>query len=255
MSRVTPPPATTPTHVLPPPGYIIGPDDVLGIVFWREKDLSAEVVVRPDGMITLPLLEDIKVAGLTPAELKQKVMAEASKLVTDANVTVIVKQINSRKVFITGHVARPGGYALTAPMTVVQLIALAGGLLEFADRTKIRVMRADKLGAEALRVNYKQLANGEDLQPEHRAQAGRHRHRSVTSAGSHACAPPSRFSSSACAPPWPAWSQPAEAPASQAPAPQAPAPQGSAIFGGAEARGLPGRDRTPRPPAPGVRRL
>jgi polysaccharide export outer membrane protein len=155
----TPGATTTTRAVVPPPGYVIGPDDVLAIVFWREKDLSAEVVVRPDGMITLPLLEDIRVTGLTPTELKQKVTAEAAKLVTSPNVTVIVKQINSRKVFITGHVARPGSYPLTAPMTVVQLIALSGGLLEFADRSKIRVMR----GPETHRVNYKQLSNGEDL--------------------------------------------------------------------------------------------
>jgi polysaccharide export outer membrane protein len=162
----TPAPSTAASTapVVPPPGYVIGPDDVLSIVYWREKDLSAEVVVRPDGVITLPLIEDIKVAGMTPAELKQRIQAEAGKLVTSPNVSVVVKQINSRKVFITGHVARPGSYPLTSPMTVVQLIALAGGLLEFADRSKIRVMRVDKSGAaETHRVNYKQLENGEDL--------------------------------------------------------------------------------------------
>jgi polysaccharide export outer membrane protein len=159
----TPGDATATNGVVPPPGYVIGPDDVLSIVFWREKDLSAEVVVRPDGMITLPLLEDIRVAGLTPAQLKQTVMAEAGKLVSDANVTIMVKQVNSRKVFITGHVAKPGGYPLTSPMTVVQLIALAGGLLEFADRTKIQVMRTARTGPESHLVNYKELARGENL--------------------------------------------------------------------------------------------
>ena len=175
VTRTTSTPATTTTPtttpsspstakpVVPPPGYVIGPEDVLAIVFWREKDLSAEVVVRPDGIITLPLLEDIKVTGMTTAELKAKITSEASKIVTSPNVTVIVKQINSRKVFITGHVAKPGSYALTAPMTVVQLIALSGGLLEFADRSKIRVMRVTPAGAETHRVNYKQLANGEEL--------------------------------------------------------------------------------------------
>jgi len=163
MSGAASPATATSRVAATPPGYVIGPDDVLAIVFWREKDLSAEVVVRPDGMITLPLLEDIKVAGLTPAELKRKVTAEAGNLVTSPSVSVIVKQINSRKVFITGHVARPGSYPLTAPMSVMQLIALSGGLLEFADRSKIRVMRVDKLGPETHLVNYKQLANGVEL--------------------------------------------------------------------------------------------
>jgi polysaccharide biosynthesis/export protein len=155
----TPPTTAAATNVTPPPGYVIGPDDVLGIVFWREKDLSAEVVVRPDGIITLPLLEDIKVTGMTPAELKQRITAEASKIVTSPSVTVIVKQINSRKVFITGQVAKPGSYPLTSPMNVVQLIALSGGLLEFADRSKITVMRT----GDTHRVNYKQLSKGENL--------------------------------------------------------------------------------------------
>ena len=93
-----------PGSIPPPPGYVIGPEDVLGIVFWREKDLSADVVVRPDGKISLPLLDEIDVVGLTPAELRDKVMVEANKLVEDANVTVVVKQINSRKVFIAGSV-------------------------------------------------------------------------------------------------------------------------------------------------------
>ena len=160
-SRGTEPAPTA--GVATPPGYVVGPDDVLGIVFWREKDLSADVVVRPDGMITLPLLDEIKVVGLTPLELRQKVMAEASKLVEDANVTIVVRQVNSRKVFITGNVSRPGSYPLTAPTTVVQLIALAGGLLEFADESDIQVMRAEAQGAVSHKVNYKQLSKGRDL--------------------------------------------------------------------------------------------
>jgi len=152
-----------PGAVAPPAGYVIGPDDVLGIVFWREKDLSADVVVRPDGMISLPLLDEISVAGLTPAELREKVMVEANKFVEDANATVVVKQINSRRVFITGSVAKPGAYPLTGSMTVVQLVALAGGLLEFAEGTKIRVMRMEKGAPVALPLNYKTFSEGKNL--------------------------------------------------------------------------------------------
>jgi polysaccharide export outer membrane protein len=152
-----------PDGVVPPPGYVIGPEDVLGIVFWREKDLSADVIVRPDGMISLPLLNDILVAGLTPAELREKVMAEANKLVEDANATVVVRQIHSRKVFITGNVGKPGSYPLIGPMNVLQLIALAGGVLEFADAEKIRVMRTEKGAPVAYLFNYRQVAEGKNL--------------------------------------------------------------------------------------------
>ena len=154
---------TVPGAIVPPPGYVIGTDDVLSIVFWREKDLSAEVVVRPDGKISLPLLDEIDVVGLTPAELREKVMVEANKIVEDANATVVVKQINSRRVFITGSVNKPGVYQLTGPMTVVQLIAVAGGLLEFADGDKIKVMRTEKAAPVAFPFNYKRFSEGKNL--------------------------------------------------------------------------------------------
>jgi polysaccharide export outer membrane protein len=153
-----------PGAIAPPPGYVIGPDDVLGIVFWREKDLSADVVVRPDGKISLPLLDEIDAVGLTPAELREKVMGEANKLVEDANATVVVKQINSRRVYITGSVTKPGAYQLTGPMTVVQLIALAGGLVEFADGDKVQIMRTEKAAQVAFRFNYKRFSEGKNLE-------------------------------------------------------------------------------------------
>ncbi|HEX5473170.1 MAG TPA: polysaccharide biosynthesis/export family protein [Vicinamibacterales bacterium] len=126
-----------------PGDYVIGPDDVLGIVFWRDKDLSADVTVRPDGKITLPLLKEIQAAGLTPAELHDAVIREAKRYVENPNASVIVRQINSRKVYITGEVAKPGAYALNAPMTVMQVIALAGGLQEFAKSKDIIVLRTE----------------------------------------------------------------------------------------------------------------
>src|SRR5262245_59094743 len=90
--------------ITPPAGYVIGPDDQLSVVFWRDKDLSSEVVVRPDGMITLPLLNDIHAAGLTPEALRVILTKAAAKFVEEPNVSVAVKQINSRKAFITGQV-------------------------------------------------------------------------------------------------------------------------------------------------------
>jgi polysaccharide export outer membrane protein len=155
--------AVATTGVVPPPGYVIGPEDVLSIVFWREKNLSSEVVVRPDGRISLPLLNDVQAAGLTADELREKVMTEANNFVEDATATVVVKQINSRKVYITGNVTKPGLYPLTGPMNVLQLIAVAGGLLEFANGEKIRVMRMENGNPIAQTFNYKSVAEGKNL--------------------------------------------------------------------------------------------
>jgi polysaccharide export outer membrane protein len=123
--------------------YIIGPDDVLSVVFWREKDVSGDVTVRPDGKISLPLINELQAAGLTANELMANVTAAAKKYFDDPSVSIVVKQINSRKVFITGAVGKPGPYALTDHMTVVQLIAMAGGLQEFADRKHIVIVHRD----------------------------------------------------------------------------------------------------------------
>src|SRR5258706_2940914 len=112
-----------PAGVPTPPDYVIGPDDVLTIVFWREKDMSSDVGVRPDGKISLPLINDVQASGLTPEQLRISVTEAAGKFVEDPSVTVVVKAINSRKVFITGQVGKPGPYALGGPPTVLQLIA------------------------------------------------------------------------------------------------------------------------------------
>jgi len=129
--------------VKPPEDYVIGTDDVLTVSFWREKDLSTDVVVRPDGKITLPLINDVYAAGLTPDQLREKVLTEAARFIEDPAPTVVVKQINSRKAFITGEVAKPGPYVLTSPTTVLQLIAMAGGLQEFAQKKDIMIVRME----------------------------------------------------------------------------------------------------------------
>lgn len=148
----------------PPPGYVIGPEDVLAIVFWREKDLSVDgAAVRPDGMITVPLLNDLPAAGLTPDQLRERIQTAASKFVEDPSVTVVVKAINSRKVFVTGQIAKPGVYPLAGPTTVMQLIAMAGGLHEFADADKILIMRTEDGKQVAKRFNYEQVRNGRNL--------------------------------------------------------------------------------------------
>jgi len=150
-------PAAAVTGVTPPPDYIIGPSDQLSIVFWREKELSADVLVRPDGKISLPLLNDVQAGGLTPEELRVKVTEAALRFVEDPNATVVVRQINSRKVFITGEVVKPGEYALAGPTTVLQLIATAGGIKEYADKEKIVILRTENGRETVLKFNYQQV--------------------------------------------------------------------------------------------------
>jgi polysaccharide export outer membrane protein len=148
-----------------PADYVIGPEDVLSIVFWREKDMSADVVVRPDGKISLPLLNEVAAAGLTPEQLRASVQDNADRYLEDPTATVIVKQINSRKVYITGQVARPGPYPLGGASTVLQLIAMAGGLTEFADQEGVTIWRTDPAGNQVSYVfNYKAIARRRNLE-------------------------------------------------------------------------------------------
>jgi polysaccharide export outer membrane protein len=158
------PPAAAVAGVVMPPGYLIGPEDTLSIVYWREKELSADVVVRPDGMISLPLLNDVKAEGLTPEQLRAALTTAASKFVEEPTVTVVVKAINSRKVFVTGQVAKPGPYPLGGPTTVLQLIATAGGVAEYANKSKIIVLRTEGGKSVALPFNYEEVMAGKRLQ-------------------------------------------------------------------------------------------
>jgi polysaccharide biosynthesis/export protein len=140
------------------PEYVIGADDVLSIMFWRDKDLSApDVIVRPDGKITLPLLNDVQAAGRTPEELSFAIRDAARKFVEDPNPTVIVKEIKSRRVFITGRIEKPGPYPLNGKTTILQLIAMAGGLREFVDGKNISLMRSDQGKQSVYAFNYQDV--------------------------------------------------------------------------------------------------
>ncbi len=149
----------------PPPDYVIGPDDVLSIVFWRENELSAEVVVRPDGRISIPVINEVVAMGLTPEQLRQTLTSAANRYVEDPTVSVVVKEIKSRRVFIMGQVGKAGPYPLMAPMTVMQLIALAGGLQEFAKEKDIVILRQEPGGRQfSIRFNYRDVMNRKNLQ-------------------------------------------------------------------------------------------
>ena len=154
-------PAAAAAGIATEPGFTIGSEDVLGILFWRDADMSSDVTVRPDGMVTLPLVRDVKAAGLTPTELADRIQQAVREYVTDASVTVVVRQINSRKAFITGEVAHPGSYPLnSSSMTVMQLIALAGGLTEFAQPKNITVMRVEAGKTTTFAFDYRNVASG-----------------------------------------------------------------------------------------------
>ena len=147
-----------------PADYVIGPEDVLSVQFWRDKDMSAEVSVRPDGIITLPLLNEVRAAGLTPDQLREELRKVAAKYVEDPNVTVTVKAINSRRVFITGNVGKVGAYPLATPTTVLQLITMAGGLLEFAKAKEVVILRTEPGGRQQVfKFNYNDVKKGKNL--------------------------------------------------------------------------------------------
>lgn len=153
------------------PNYLIGAQDVLDISVWKEPDLSRSVPVRPDGKISLPLLNDVQAAGLTPSQLTVQITAGLNKFMTNPQVTVIVSQINSQRIYILGEVARPGAFALVPGMTILQALSDAGGLTPFANSKKIYVMREQSGKREKLFFNYKEVLDGKrpeqnvDLKP------------------------------------------------------------------------------------------
>jgi polysaccharide biosynthesis/export protein len=144
------------------PNYVIGPQDVLNVDVWKEAELTRTVPVRPDGKISLPLLNDVQAAGLTPDQLAAQITAGLRKYVTDPQVTVIVAEINSQRVYIMGEVVRAGAYPLLPGMTVLQALSSAGGFTPFANRKKIYVMREENGKQEKLPFNYKDAVSGKE---------------------------------------------------------------------------------------------
>jgi polysaccharide export outer membrane protein len=147
-----------------PSDYVIGVEDILTVVFLREKDLTAEVVVRPDGKISLPMLNDVPAAGMTPEQLSAVVTEAASKFIRDPGVTVMVKQIHSRKVYVVGEVNGPGAFPLGSEMNVLQALAQAGGLLEHANKGDIVVVRTVNGQEQRFKFNYNDVVRGKNTQ-------------------------------------------------------------------------------------------
>jgi polysaccharide export outer membrane protein len=125
--------------------------------------MSADVTVRPDGKISLPLLNEMQAAGYTPEQLRSRLVEAASKYLEEPNATVVVKEVRSRKVFITGNVAKPASYSLIGEMNVLQLIAQAGGLLEYADSKNIVVMRNEGGKQQYFKMNYNDVVKRKNV--------------------------------------------------------------------------------------------
>lgn len=148
--------------------YRIGAEDVLEIAVWKEPELSRSAPVRPDGYVTVPVAGEIKAAGKTAKQLEQEIAAKLAERITSPVVTVTIKEINSSRVFVLGEVTRPGVYPLRGTMSVLQLLAIAGGLTEFADGDEIVVLRRTSTGEEQkLRFDYDAAVGGSpfDLEP------------------------------------------------------------------------------------------
>jgi polysaccharide export outer membrane protein len=142
------------------PAYVIGSQDVLDINVWKEPDMTRIVPVRPDGKITLPLINDVQAAGSTPQQLAATVTEKLRKYITEPQVTVIVTQINSQRVFVMGEVLRAGAFPLVPGTTVLQALANAGGFTTFANVKKIHVMRMVNGKATELPFNYREVVKG-----------------------------------------------------------------------------------------------
>jgi polysaccharide export outer membrane protein len=157
---------TTPAQAAPKktatddPNYVIGPQDVLDISVWKEPELTRSVPVRPDGKISMPLLNDVQAAGHTPLQLAADITAGLKKFVTDPQVTIIVTAINSQRVYIIGEVARAGAYPLLPNMTVLQALSHGGGFTQFANLKKIYVLRVENGKQEKHLFNYKDVVAG-----------------------------------------------------------------------------------------------
>jgi polysaccharide export outer membrane protein len=142
--------------------YPIGPDDVLSINIWRQPELSApSVPVRPDGKISLPLLNDVRAANLTPMQLAEEITEQLKKYVSEPHVTVVVTAINSKRIYVLGEVIRAGAFPLAPDMTVLQALSSAGGFQQYANPKKIYVLRKEPGGkSRKIPFNYKRALRG-----------------------------------------------------------------------------------------------
>ncbi len=141
-------------------GYVIGASDVLSITVWKEPTLSSSLLVRPDGMISMPLLGDVSASGSTPAQLADQITTKLRKYIQDPNVSVVLTQINSRRVYLLGEVGKRGPIEMTSGMTLLEAISSAGGLTDYANSKKIYILRTENGVHQKITVRYKEALRG-----------------------------------------------------------------------------------------------
>ena len=173
-AKPSPPAGQTPAPPQEPAGggYEIGPEDLLEISVWREQDLQREVLVRPDGWLTFPLVGNIRAAGKTTQELQAEITAKLRKYIPDPVVTVTVKKVQGLKIFVIGRVGKPGEYVVGRYVDVLQALTLAGGLTPFADADAIKILRKEGGRERIIPFNYTEVTRGRNLEQNIRLQAG-----------------------------------------------------------------------------------
>ena len=142
--------------------YVIGPEDVLNIHVWKEDALTRTVPVRADGNISLPLIHEVKAAGLTPLQLKENLTQKLKEFIEDPNVSVTVTEANSFKVYVSGQVRTPGVYRLRSETTLLQIIPMAGGFTDWANQKKILIIRKENGKERRITLNYRKIMKGDD---------------------------------------------------------------------------------------------
>jgi polysaccharide export outer membrane protein len=143
-----------------PNNYVIGPSDVLMITVWNQPALSGTILVRPDGMITVALIGDVQASGMTPLQLAGQIATKLKKYFNDPNVSVVVSQIHSKVVYLLGEVGKKGPVEMTSGMTLLEAIAFAGGLTDYANTKKIYILRNEAGKQERIPVHYKEALRG-----------------------------------------------------------------------------------------------
>jgi polysaccharide export outer membrane protein len=149
--------------------YLIGPEDLLHISVWKDEMLTTEAIVRSDGKISVPLINDVQASGLTALQLRDEITRGLKEFVPGAEVTVIVKEMRSNKIYIQGEVNRPGPQLFNGQLTVIQALSLAGGLNPYADRNGITILRST---GEKMLFDYNQVIRGKNLEQNIRLQRG-----------------------------------------------------------------------------------